>query len=57
MTTKQATRPAPLHTFAVGDGVHWGAGTDTQCGTVVHTKGASVYVVEDSAKLLTSSSA
>jgi hypothetical protein len=33
--------------FKVGDGVHWGAGTDTEAGTVVAVKGQRVFVVED----------
>lgn len=38
--------------FQVGDGVHWGAGTDTQSGTVVKVKGRRVFVVEDRTELL-----
>ena len=38
--------------FAVGDGVHWGAGTDTESGTVVAVTNAVVHVVEDEATLL-----
>ena len=46
--------PVPCRTFAVGDGVHWNAGTDCDCGTVVRVTPKSVYVVEDEAKLLNS---
>jgi hypothetical protein len=47
-------RQEPKHTFSVGDGVHWGAGTDTKAGTVVKVNktGKTVWVVEDKVKLL-----
>jgi|TARA_R110000824_G_scaffold21078_1_gene78836 hypothetical protein len=38
--------------FNVGDGVHWGAGTDTESGTVVEVTGQRVFVVEDRTELL-----
>jgi hypothetical protein len=46
--------PVPCRTFAVGDGVHWNAGTDCDSGTVVRVTPKSIYVVEDEAKLLNS---
>jgi len=38
--------------FEVGQGVNWNAGTDVEAGTVVRVTASSVYVVEDSAKLM-----
>ena len=38
--------------FRVGDGVNWSQGSDCVAGTVVRVTDASVYVVEDEAKLL-----
>jgi hypothetical protein len=37
--------------FFVGDGVSWGAGTDTRSGTVVRVTPKNVFVVEDEAAL------
>ena len=40
-----------LGTFAIGDGVSWGAGTDVEAGTVVSVTGKSVTVSVDQAVL------
>lgn len=42
----------PSTNFAIGDGVHWPAGTDTEAGTVVRVTPKAVWVLLDKAVLL-----
>jgi hypothetical protein len=55
MTNTEYTGAVAEHdpeTYTVGDGVRWGAGTDTNSGTVVGATPAAVLVVEDKATLV-----
>ena len=51
-TTARATEREKMERYEIGDSVSWGAGTDTNCGTVVGSTGNTVQVVKDNAKLM-----
>lgn len=50
--TGQAIAEGKPETYAVGEGVSWGAGTDTKSGTVAGSTASTVLVVEDKATLI-----
>jgi hypothetical protein len=51
---RKAAAEAEFGSYKVGDGVSWGAGTDTHCGTIVEISKSqkSIKVVGDKATLL-----